>query len=53
MDMNNAIYVQLDIMDWIILHLVMVASHVKAIVYTATHPLIACNATTLNPTRII
>ncbi len=40
-------------MDWIILNLVMVANHVKAIAYTATHLLIACNATTLNPTRML
>ncbi len=37
-------------MDWIILQLVMVASHVKVIVYIATHLLFAFNATTLNPT---
>ncbi len=40
-------------MDWIILQLVLVASHVKAIAYTATHLLIACNATTPNPTRTL
>ncbi len=40
-------------MDWIFLHLVMVVSHVKTIAYIATHLLIACNATTLNPTRTL
>ncbi len=40
-------------MEWIGLQLIMVAIHVKAIVYTATHLLIVFNVITLNPTRIL